>query len=116
MNPPQNKNKRLPSELSEELWVCRKERDDARKALAEANKKDGAWLDKWGACRLCGGEIPHGHTNSCHIYIQEMEITALKNVSKVSAGEIIATFKLRSILAEFEAFWVRLREQIEPKA
>lgn len=32
---------------------------------------NGEWLDKWGGCRVCGGEIPHGHTNNCDIFKYE---------------------------------------------
>jgi hypothetical protein len=35
--------------------------------------RDGKWIDKWGACKVCGGEIPHGHTESCDIYKLERE-------------------------------------------
>lgn len=36
--------------------------------------RDGNWLDKWGACKVCDGEIPHGHTNNCDIYKLECTI------------------------------------------
>jgi hypothetical protein len=39
---------------------------------------DGSWADKYGACRVCGGEIPHGHTNNCDIWKQEQQITDLR--------------------------------------
>jgi len=39
---------------------------------------DGKWLDSWGACRVCGGEIPDGHTNNCDLYKMEQELTTLK--------------------------------------
>ena len=25
------------------------------------------WADKWGACKICQGEIPYGHAKSCVI-------------------------------------------------
>lgn len=31
-------------------------------------KRDGNWLDEWGACKVCGGEIPHGHSTDCDLY------------------------------------------------
>lgn len=26
-----------------------------------------SWLDKWGACKVCGGEIPYGHDPECDV-------------------------------------------------
>lgn len=36
--------------------------------------RDGSWMDQWGACKICGGEIHHGHTNNCDIYKMECRI------------------------------------------
>lgn len=44
----------------------------------EATKTDGSWLDKWGSCRVCGGEIPHGHSNNCDLYKMEQTERALR--------------------------------------
>lgn len=41
-------------------------------------ERDGKWIDKWGACKLCSGEIPYGHTESCDLYKNEKEINLLK--------------------------------------
>ena len=41
-------------------------------------KRDGKWIDKWGACKVCDGEIPYGHTENCDIYKLEQEISKLK--------------------------------------
>lgn len=60
----------------------------ARAAAAEAriatviqgiadNRPDGRWIDKHGACRVCEGEIPHGHTDSCDHWKLEAERDAL---------------------------------------
>lgn len=53
---------------------------DAAKAELESVKKqrDGNWIDKWGACKLCGGEIPHGHTENCDMWKIEKECNAAK--------------------------------------
>lgn len=42
-----------------------------------SNRPDGNWMGKWGECRVCGGEIPHGHTEACDVYKQEKEIRSL---------------------------------------
>lgn len=44
--------------------------------------RDGNWLDEWGACKVCDGEIPHGHTNNCDIYKLECEIRRLRDALK----------------------------------
>ena len=36
--------------------------------------RDGNWIDEWGSCKVCGGEIPHGHTNKCDIGKLEQEL------------------------------------------
>lgn len=33
--------------------------------------RDGNWIDKYGACKVCDGEIPYGHTENCDIYKME---------------------------------------------
>lgn len=35
---------------------------------------DGDWLDEMGACKLCGGEIPHGHADNCYIWKLEQRL------------------------------------------
>ncbi len=39
---------------------------------------DGKWIDKWGSCRVCGGEIPDGHTNDCDLWKMEQKISELE--------------------------------------
>lgn len=40
--------------------------------------RDGSWIDKWGSCRVCGGEIPHGHSHNCDYWMLEQELQAVK--------------------------------------
>jgi hypothetical protein len=40
--------------------------------------RDGNWMDNFGACKVCGGEIPYGHTENCDIYKMDQEINKLK--------------------------------------
>lgn len=42
--------------------------DSLRKSLDVVSQRDGSWIDQWGSCRICGGEIPHGHDNNCDHY------------------------------------------------
>lgn len=46
------------------------------------NKRDGKWLDIFGCCKVCDGEIPHGHTNDCDIYKLEQEVRTAKSSLK----------------------------------
>lgn len=48
-------------------------------------KRNGNWIDEWGACKVCDGEIPHGHTDNCDIYKLECEITRLRHALRVIA-------------------------------
>lgn len=54
------------------------EKTRADEAWAEFNKRDGNWLDKWGCCKLCDGDMPGGHTPECHLLKQETELTSLR--------------------------------------
>ena len=38
----------------------------------------GDWMDELGCCKVCMGEIPEGHTDSCHVWKQDQRITALE--------------------------------------
>jgi hypothetical protein len=46
--------------------------------LKEEMVRDGDWIDKWGSCRTCGGEIPYGHTDTCYLYKLECELAEAK--------------------------------------
>lgn len=46
---------------------------------------NGSWMDKWGACRVCGGELPHGHSNNCDYYKLELEARAAKQKSELAS-------------------------------
>lgn len=47
------------------------------KAIAD-DRPNGKWLDRFGACRVCEGEIPHGHTLDCDLYKMERQIKELE--------------------------------------
>lgn len=48
---------------------------------------NGNWIDAWGACKLCGGEIPYGHTDSCDIWKLERELNNLKHSYQLLVDE-----------------------------
>lgn len=41
-------------------------------------KQNGSWLDEWGACKVCDGELPHGHTENCDMFKLEQEVRDLR--------------------------------------
>jgi hypothetical protein len=45
-------------------------------------ERDGEWIDDLGCCKVCDGEIPHGHTDQCDIFKLEQRIRLLEDVSK----------------------------------
>lgn len=64
---------------------------------------NGSWMDKWGACRVCGGELPHGHSNNCDYYKLELEARAAKQKSELAspAGSHSDTDRLNFLLRFF---------------
>lgn len=54
--------------------------------MKEMTDRDGKWIDDMGACKVCGGEIPEGHTNNCDIYKLERQISVAKAGLKMIAG------------------------------
>lgn len=36
------------------------------------------WVDKWGACKICQGEIPYGHAHNCVIHQMQTRIRELE--------------------------------------
>ena len=61
----------------------------------------GSWMDKWGACKVCGGEIPHGHTDDCDILKMERELRAYQECEKLAAPLSCPTHGLVPNLASF---------------
>lgn len=43
----------------------------SRQTAYLADRPNGEWIDKWGSCRVCGGEIPHGHMPKCDVFRYE---------------------------------------------
>lgn len=79
--------------------------------------RDGKWIDKFGCCKLCDGEIPHGHTNSCDLYAIEQErdqLKAMAEKAREQCGKLEdANHALFLELEEWKARVEGLREAIE---
>lgn len=58
-------------------WIREIERPDM-KDKESWDDRPGNWMDKWGACKVCGGELPHGHSTDCDIYKGEMRERELR--------------------------------------
>lgn len=46
---------------------------------AERKPLNNDWIDEWGSCKICGGEIPLGHAPDCAYYALE---TVLKDTAE----------------------------------
>jgi hypothetical protein len=44
----------------------------------DKDQYNGNWFDKHGGCKVCGGEIPHGHSDNCDVYKMECQVRELK--------------------------------------
>lgn len=52
-------------------------------------KYNGDWWDsETGSCKLCAGEIPHGHEANCYILKMEKEIRELERMIKKLKDEV----------------------------
>lgn len=65
--------------LLDEIGECRDCGGQSELSPAPCSARDGNWMDKWGACKVCNGEIPHGHTDNCDIYRLVNQITELRH-------------------------------------
>lgn len=43
-----------------------------------SDQYNGDWFGKFGECKLCGGDIPHGHSDNCHIWKTDEEARSLR--------------------------------------
>lgn len=75
-----------------------------------ADQRNGNWLDEFGACKVCDGEIPYGHTDNCDIWAMEQKLSEAEaniaslteQLSQVNYKELqnkIATLTRISVLA-----------------
>ena len=46
--------------------------------------RNGDWIDQYGACKVCDGEIPYGHRENCDIYNLEQQAYNLKQIEKAA--------------------------------
>lgn len=55
-------------------------------------KRDGNWMDSWGACVCCDGEIPTGHRSNCDIHKLQMSIVNLEKLRMKNFINVIQNF------------------------
>lgn len=67
----------LQEELAQALDMTR---ELTKTIERSASRRDGNFLDKLGACKVCDGEIPYGHTDYCDIWKLEKELTQAKGL------------------------------------
>lgn len=91
----------------------------AQAEIIKLNKRDGNWIDEWGSCKLCGGEIPHGHTNNCDLYKLETEARTaqadLANEKSISSLNAKAGLELEKQLVVAQARIKELEENVAHK-
>lgn len=71
-----------------EHWVAADERghETASRQPAYRDEEPGDWMDKWGACKVCGGEIPEGHAQHCQLWKLQMAEAGYKSALEDIAG------------------------------
>jgi len=70
----------LSQDINAALAAERQRREQAERSTT---KRDGNWLDEMGACKVCDGEIPYGHTNNCDVWKLERQLlSALAVIEK----------------------------------
>lgn len=58
------------------------------------NERDGNWMDKHGACKVCDGEIPYGHTDNCDIWKLEKELRELNALFTLQSTRTVEATRL----------------------
>lgn len=58
-----------------------------------SDTRDGKWFDEWGACRVCDGEIPHGHTPNCDYWKLEQELAAERTAREAAEARLAEAMK-----------------------
>ena len=59
-------------------------------------------MDQWGACKVCGGELPHGHMDNCDILEMECELRGYRECEKLGAPLSCPLHGLVPNLASFD--------------
>ncbi len=62
--------------------------------LREAHIHDGHWMDSRGSCRVCGGEIPGGHTSTCYLYKQEQRAESTERLLQEREMQMVGLVSL----------------------
>lgn len=66
------------------------------------NALNGEWIDEMGACRVCGGEIPHGHSENCDYYKATKERDEWRECAESAAKALDeARFMIETVMPVF---------------
>jgi len=74
---------------------------------AKADTDVSDWMDGAGACKICQGEIPDGHSLNCVIYKMQTQIRGLKEALRKAPPPIddnadgISNYAARTIYREW---------------
>lgn len=96
----------LNIEIRHDLPLERKANADLRRQVDELIKesresRDGNWIDKFGACKVCDGEIPDGHMDNCDIYKLEIQITKLRAENAELKRNVAELKRMFEFVAQF---------------
>lgn len=48
------------------------------------DKDDSKWTGDYGDCKICHGEIPHGHTETCYIHKMQARDKKVRTVLQIA--------------------------------
>jgi len=58
------------------------------------DKRNDHWMDEFGRCKVCNGEIPQGHSEHCYIYKLENRIDKFES-EIMAALEVAGKYAVR---------------------
>jgi hypothetical protein len=87
----------------QDLIQCSEQLECELNYFKSINVRDGDWIDRGGACKVCDGEIPHGHTNECDIYKLECQVRQWKAMAEKFGDLAVHASSCRAL--KMEAMW-----------
>ena len=63
-----------------------------------SDERNGSWLESMWCCKVCDGEIPHGHTDNCDIW--KLEKRHRDFIAKEYNAALIEIERLRDALCK----------------
>lgn len=80
--------------------------------MSDTPRHDGSWLDEWGSCKACGGEIPHGHSKNCDIYKLQMAEQERDQLKQQLLASQLREQRMREVLELVRAEHLRCMREV----